>query len=98
MNQIKKQYQIKAKLQFAIYVLLCVVFFNACTSSNDFDKGKKQLEMQGYKNVKDTGYSWFCCDEKDQFRTGFSAIDKDGNKVEGCFCSSIVKGVTVRFN
>ena len=40
----------------------------------------------------------FCCDEKDTFSTGFEATDKNGNKVEGCFCSSVLKGVTVRFD
>ena len=75
-----------------------LVAFTACTSDNDFAKGKRQLENQGYTNVKNTGYNMFCCDEKDTFSTGFEATDKNGNKVEGCFCSSVLKGVTVRFD
>jgi hypothetical protein len=89
---------LKNKLSSAFYTLLCVVILcTSCTSSNDFGKGKKQLEQQGYTNVKDNGYSWFCCDEKDTFSTGFTALDKQGNKVKGCICSGVLKGVTVRF-
>jgi len=91
----------KNKLSNAIYTVLCVVILcvscASCTSSNDFGKGKKQLEQQGYTNVKDTGYSWFCCDDKDTFSTGFTALDKEGNEVKGCICSGVLKGVTVRF-
>lgn len=89
---------IKKNLSSAIFVVLCLVILcTSCTSNNDFGKGKKQLEQQGYTNVEDTGYNWFCCDGKDTFSTGFTAIDKEGNKVKGCICSGILKGVTIRF-
>jgi len=68
-----------------------------CSSDTDFKKGKQQLESQGYTNVKNTGYSAFCCGEDDEFSTGFSAIDKSGNTVRGCFCSAFGKGITIRF-
>lgn len=78
--------------------LIFIIFFLAsCTSSDDFELGKKQLEQQGYTDVKNTGYNFFCCDEKDTFSTGFKCKDKDGNVVEGCFCSTMLKGVTIRF-
>lgn len=82
-------------LAFASLLLVAVLF--GCTSSNDFDNGKKQLEQQGYTDVKNTGYNFFCCDEKDTFSTGFECKDKNGNIVKGCFCSNVLKGVTIRF-
>ena len=75
-----------------------VILFAACSSDNDFDKGKRQLESQGYTDIKNTGWNAFCCGEDDSFSTRFTAKDSKGNKVEGCFCSSVLKGVTVRFD
>jgi hypothetical protein len=82
------------KTLFLFFALILTV---SCTSSNDFKKGKELLESQGYTNVKNTGWSAFCCDEKDKFSTGFTALDSKGNKVEGCFCSGVLKGITIRF-
>lgn len=75
-----------------------LLFISSCTSNGAFENGKKQLQMQGYSNIENTGYSWFCCSKDDDFSTGFEAIDKNGNKVTGCFCSGVLKGVTIRFN
>jgi hypothetical protein len=80
-----------------IVLVFLVAIFNSCTSDNDFNKGKRQLEMQGYSDVVNTGYTVFCCDEKDTFSTGFLCKDKSGNYVKGCFCSSPIKGITIRF-
>ncbi len=82
-----------------IFVALVVfaALFSSCTSENDFQKGKQQLEQQGYTDVVNTGIDLLCCDENDGFTTGFSAKDKNGNTVEGCFCSGVTKGLTVRF-
>ena len=71
------------------------------SESQAFKKGKRQLEVQGYKNVREVSYPLFCCAEEDSFllSTGFEAEDNEGNIVKGCFC---VKGllrssVTIRF-
>ena len=85
------------KRTFIYSICTSFVAFTACTSNNDFTKGKTQLENQGYTNVKNTGYNMFCCDDNDTFSTGFEALDINGNKIEGCFCSSLLKGVTIRF-
>lgn len=53
--------------------------------------------MQGYTNVTNTGYSLFCCDKNDDFSSGFEAVDKEGKVVKGCFCSGLLKGITIRF-
>lgn len=97
-TNMKKHSMIKTKTVFAIICLMAmVVFGDSCTSKNDFDKGKNQLEMQGYTDIKNTGYSIFCCSDSDDFSTGFTAKDKHGNTVNGCFCSSFSKGITIRF-
>jgi hypothetical protein len=85
----------KKLIYASLFILILMI---SCTSSNDFEKGKKQLEQQNYTNIKDTGFSWFCCDDKDNYSSGFTAIDRRGNEVEGCICSGYFKGVTIRFN
>ena len=85
------------RVTIACASLLLLAALNGCTSSNDFEKGKKQLEQQGYTDVKNTGHNFFCCDEKDTFSTGFECKDKNGGIVKGCFCSSVLKGITIRF-
>lgn len=77
--------------------LICLFAFLSCTNNNDFEKGKKQLEMQGYTDVESTGYDVFCCSDKDTFSTGFQCKDKQGNTVKGCICSGVLKGITIRF-
>lgn len=80
-------------------LLLGVLFLTltSCTSDSDFEKGKKQLEQQGYTDVENTGHEWFCCDDKDTYSTGFECKNAKGEVVEGCFCSTVLKGVTIRF-
>lgn len=79
-----------------LLVYMMIIIISACTSDNDFAKGKGQLEMMGYTDVKNTGHEFLCCDDKDTFSTGFPAKDKNGKTVKGCFCSKMFKGVTVR--
>jgi len=69
----------------------------SCVSGNDFDKGKQILEGHGFKNIKNTGWSPMCCGD-DSFRTGFTALTHDSVAVSGCFCSTIFKGITIKFN
>lgn len=69
----------------------------ACTDDSAFSEGKRQLENMGYTEVQNTGYDWFCCGKGDDFSTGFSAKDKNGNVATGCFCSGFMKGTTIRF-
>lgn len=86
------------RICFAIVIAMTIVLFaTGCTSSSDFEKGKRQLERQGYTHVENTGYSAFCCSGSDDFSTGFKCKDRDGNTVTGCFCSGVGKGITTRF-
>ena len=80
-----------------LFFALIILFFTGCSSNSDFKNGKHQLEAMGYTNVSNTGYEMFCCGEDDGFSTGFRATSPDGSIVEGCFCSSIGKGLTIRF-
>jgi len=87
----------KRKITLTLFLFSATFILKGCTSDNDFNKGKMQLEQQGYSEVENTGYNFFCCDEKDNFSTGFKCKDKKGNIVKGCFCSSLIKGITIRF-
>lgn len=82
-----------------VFFLVVTVVLTAvsCTSSSDFEKAKKHLEAQGYTHIQKTGYKLWCCSENDAFKTGFRAVSAAGDTVEGCACSSLVKGVTIRF-
>jgi len=80
-----------------VLIALSFLVLVSCTSTNDFNKGKEQLEQQGYTDVEYTGHQWFCCDEKDTYSTGFRCKNSKGLIVEGCFCSTVLKGVTIRF-
>lgn len=76
----------------AVIALALILTPVACT---DDAGAKKALLDQGYTNVQTSGYSWFSCDEKDRFSTGFTA-QRDGRQVEGAVCSGWFKGNTVR--
>lgn len=78
-------------------IFLSLLISSCLSSNNDFDKGKQQLESMGYHDVQNTGYAWFCCDDKDTYKTGFLAVTAKGDTVKGCFCSTLTKGVTIRF-
>lgn len=78
-------------------VLIAVLLLTGCSSKNDFAEGKAQLESMGYTDVKDTGYRMFCCDQNDSYSTGFTAKARTGKIVSGCMCSTLTKGVTIRF-
>ena len=80
-----------------LLLVLFSVSILSCTNPRDFEKGKRQLEMQGYTDIIDTGYSPFCCSDNDDFSTGFECKDKQGNTVKGCICSGLMKGITIRF-
>lgn len=84
------------KTKILALVLIALTLFS-CTSNKDFEKGKKQLENQGYTDVVNTGHNYYCCSNDELYSTGFKAKDKNGDIVEGCFCLSILKGITIRF-
>lgn len=80
------------------YSIIAMLFTMAsCTSDSDFKKVKSQLESQGYTNVRNKGYALFCCSKDDLYATSFIATSPSGERVEGCACSGLLKGMTIRF-
>jgi len=78
-----------------ISLLSCLI---GCQNTEDFEKGKRQLEAQGYTEITTTGYDAWCCGEDDDYSTGFTARDPKGNFTTGCICSGMLgKGVTIRY-
>lgn len=61
-------------------------------------KAKGALHAQGIKNVTLTGYSFFGCDSREYYSTGFTGTGADGKPVSGVVCSGFLKGVTVRYD
>jgi len=70
--------------------------------SDVFKRGKKQLEMQGYKNIIKHSYPAFCCSKNESFimSEGFQATDSNGEIVVGCICigKGLRNSITVRFD
>lgn len=79
-----------------IFIGLLLVLAS-CTDNSAFNEGKAQLESMGYTKVTNTGYEFMCCGKGDDYSTGFTAISSNGRTVEGCFCSGLFKGLTIRF-
>ena len=80
-----------------LIIVLSVFCFVSCTSSSDFEKGKEILTQQGFTDIKEDGYSFFCCGDDYTFKTGWIAKDKSGKTVKGCMCSAFFKGMTIKY-
>lgn len=85
------------QIKTILMIFVATIIFAGCTNENDFLKGKRQLENQGYTDVVNTGYSGFCCSDSDDYSSGFTCKDKNGEVVKGCICSGFMKGITIRF-
>lgn len=84
--------------RFKLFLLTACFLIASCTSDNDFEKGKKILEQQGFTEIEKTGYSAFCCSDDEHYSTGFKCKDSKGEIYKGCFCSrGITKGITIRW-
>lgn len=64
----------------------------------DVQKGTKAAEATGLTDVKVGSWTFFGCDEKDSFRSTFTATGVDGKPVSGVMCSGWFKGITIRFD
>lgn len=58
------------------------------------------LEQQNYTQVQPTGFKLFGCDAKSDFyRTGFTAIAPNGERVNGVVCRALFfRNNTIRFD
>lgn len=98
-----------------LFLLLTLSVFTSCDvpanqgdgtydepqESETFKKGKRQLQIQGYKNIRETSADYFCLGDDDSWllSKGFTAEDAEGQEVEGCICvkSLLSNSVTIRF-
>lgn len=85
------------------YIIVIALLFTAIFHYSEYmeketyRKGKRILEAEGYEGVtyKSSFFST-CCSEEDEFEAKFTAY-KNGEKISGCFCGGIFKGVTIRY-
>jgi hypothetical protein len=75
----------------SIYLLVLLV----AVGCSDENGARRALEREGYEQIRITGYSFFGCAKGDDFSTGWKAV-KNGQAVEGVFCSGWFKGGTIR--
>ena len=78
-----------------LIAILVITTIQSCTNENS---ARRLLEKEGYTNIQFTGYRPFMCSEDDQYKTGFSATNRDGQTVTGCVCEGLFKGKTLRFD
>lgn len=85
----------RLKIKKLTVILALLFLLNSCTNSGD---ATRALTAIGFKEIKNIGYKWFSCSEKDFYHTGFEALNPNGDKVYGVVCSGIFfENSTVRF-
>lgn len=77
--------------------ILLLIMMLAITACSDKDGAYEAIENMGMSNIRITGYTFWGCDDKDVFHTGFIATNAQGKEVRGVVCSGWFKGSTVRF-
>lgn len=78
-----------------IWLGLLAVLMIGCTSE---EKTIHTLRSAGFSYIKTEGYAWFACSDDDTFATQFSALNPQGELVEGAVCCGLVfKNCTIRF-
>jgi len=85
------------EMKYIIPMAGLLLLFPSCT---DEEGAKMALESQGFDKIEMTGYTFFGCDEKDTFHTGFKACrgPENTNCTSGVVCSGLFKGSTIRYN
>ncbi|WP_129710723.1 hypothetical protein [Priestia megaterium] len=80
-------------------IIACAALAFLLSACTDPEGAGKVLAQNGYKDIKQTGYSWFGCSEEDLYHTGFTATTPAGAEVSGVVCSGIGwgKAYTIRF-
>lgn len=80
-------------------IIACVAFAFLLSGCTNPDGAGKVLAQNGYRDIRQTGYSWFGCGKDDFYHTGFSATTQSGAQVNGVVCSGIGPGkaYTIRF-
>lgn len=78
----------------SVILMLCIgAAFIGITDKSAVDEYAK---VEGWTDVKLTGYSFFACSKDDWYHTGFEA-KKNGIPIKGTVCSGLLfKGKTLR--
>lgn len=91
----------KKGLLIAIYLPVTAIAAAELSSpawATDKTGATKVLEGAGLTPKTVGGYAWFQCGKDDTFATKFSAVNKEGQPVEGAVCKGlIVKNSTIRY-
>ena len=81
------------KLKNIALLGIVAFLFIACT---DKDNAQRVLRDEGYMHISIQGYNLWGCHKDDVFRTGFSAINKNGKAVKGTVCRGLFSGSIIR--
>jgi len=82
--------------RIALVALLIAPMFASCTNE---EAAARTLRVNGYKDVRLTGYEFWGCSKDDGTCTGFEATAPNGERVKGavgCGLFGCDKGCTVR--
>lgn len=80
----------------SVIVVAAMVALSGCGVNPQ--NASRALEAQGLTQVQIGGWSMFGCGQDDTFKSSFTAIGANGQKVKGTVCSGWLKGVTVRYD
>jgi len=81
-------------LVFMAVFIVAAAALSGCTREGE---SRRVLESSGFTEIKITGWKPFACSKGDDFQTGFTAINTQGQLVEGVVCCGILKSCTIRF-
>ena len=80
-----------------VLILICVILW-VCTNTNK-EEARQALQANSFRSIQLQGYKWFACAKDDWSHTGFTAINVNGQIVEGVVCCGLLfKNCTIRFN
>jgi len=75
------------------YIIMLIVC-SACTSPQ---MTFTTLQKAGFTEIESTGYALFACSEDDTFKTKFTAVNQNGEHIDGAVCCGLFKNCTIRF-
>ncbi len=83
---------------YAVIAVVCIGIFFAGNCGSPDPKLKQSLEKQGFTKVSVGDWSAFECSSGDSISRAFTAVNSNGQQVDGTICCGFfLKGCTVRF-
>ena len=86
---------IKNIIILSLFPLVFIFLFIVPSMNKDRPELVPFLEKQGYSQVKITGYAYFGCSKESYYKNKFTAVNSQGNPVEGVVCEELVSGAKV---